>query len=391
MPAAPTRRRFLTASAALPFALRAFAATKTPQWLLLGTGTEKGILRATFDPISGDLGAFESAAATSHPSFLALHPSLPLLYAANEMPEGDGALSSFRLDRATANLTPLQQLSTQGNGPCYVSIDRTGHAAFAANYGGGSLASFSLTSGGQLGHPASVYACKSNPACGTLGPVRSRQDAAHMHCAVVSPDNSFVLVCNLGEDSIEVFPVRPGELPVSVALPQRIPTRPGSGPRHLAFHPNGRWLYCIHELDCTLELFDWTPHATPVLSPRQNSLVSTLSGGTLPNAESAHPNTACELVISPNGRFLYANTRGANTLAVYAIDSATGLLTEQQRIGTYGDVTRHFAFDPTRQWLLCANQGSSTITVLSHNPATGHLHETLKSFPVDTPMFLQFL
>ena len=77
-----------------------------------------------------------------------------------------------------------------------------------------------------------------------------------MHCAVVSPDNSFVLVCNLGEDSIEVFPIRPSELPVSVALPQRIPTRAGSGPRHLAFHPNGRWLYCIHELDCTLELFD---------------------------------------------------------------------------------------------------------------------------------------
>ena len=93
-----------------------------------------------------------------------------------------------------------------------------------------------------------------------------------------------------------------------------------------------------------------------MLSPRQNSLVSTLPGGTLPNADSAHPNTACELVISPNGRFLYANTRGANTLAVYAINSATGLLTEQQRIGTYGDVTRHFTFDPTRQWLLCANR-----------------------------------
>jgi 6-phosphogluconolactonase len=110
-----------------------------------------------------------------------------------------------------------------------------------------------------------------------------------------------------------------------------------------------------------------------------------------PMADSTKPNTGCELSISPNGKSLYANTRGVNTLAVYDIDTHTGILTEQQRINTGGDTTRHFAFDPSRRWLLCANQGSSTITVFSHDLKTGKLGDQPKSYPIDTPMFVQFI
>jgi 6-phosphogluconolactonase len=407
-----SRRRFLAASAALPFALRALieprALAEPPalggqQWVLLGTGTDEGIYRAPFDPGSGTLGNFEVAAATPHPSYLALHPTLPLLYAANELPEGDGQLSSFKLERGNANLTELAQASTQGNGACYVALDHTGRMAFGANYRSGSVAMMDVVGDGEFDN-TQLFDCKNNLACGTPGPVKARQDGPHMHCAVVSPDNRFVLACDLGGDGIEIFPIAPKKpvrtdrppreekAPVQQRGPTRVSTRPGSGPRHLAFHPDGHLLYCINELDCTLEAFDWSVRGgAAVLQARAGTVVSTLPAGVSANADSAKPSTACELAISPNGKSLYANTRGANTLAVYAIDSHSGVLTEEQRIQTGGEMTRHFAFDPSRRWLLCANQGSSTITVFGHDLSTGRLGEKPRSFPAPTPMFVQFI
>ena len=207
-----------------------------------------------------------------------------------------------------------------------------------------------------------------------------------MHCAVVSPDNRFVLACNLGEDAIEIFAIHPSAAG-PVEAPTRVAARAGSGPRHLAFHPNGRWLYCIHELDCTIDLYDWNvSNGQPAPILRKDSVTSTLATrAALPGS------TACELVISPDGRFAYANTRGENSLAVFRIDPSTGLLTEQQRINTGGGVTRHITFDPSRRWLLCSNQGTSTVTVFAHDPATARLAEKPKSFVVDTPMFVQFI
>jgi len=392
MPILQTRRSFLASAAALPFALRTFATSAFadpvsahPRWILLGTGTDKGIFRAAWNAATGELSNIQAAAPAQHPSFLAMHPTLPILYAVNEIPEGNGVLSSFQLDPATATLTQLQRVSTGGNGPCYVSVDHTGGAAFVANYGGGSFAAFSLGHTGALHNAAATFRCNNNPACGTLGPNKDRQEAAHMHCAVVSPDNRFVLVCNLGEDAIEIFPIHPSA-PGPVEAPTRFAARPGSGPRHLAFHPNGRWLYCIHELDCTVDLYDWNVSnglPSPVL--RKDSVFSTLASGA-----SLTGNTACEISISPDGRLLYANTRGVDSLVVCRIDPSTGLLTEQQRIKT-GGFTRHFTFDPSRRWLLCANQTDASVTVFAHDPTTGHLAETPKSFAVDIPMFIQFV
>ena len=381
------RRQFLASAAAFPFALRALASPipGNPRWILLGTGTDKGIFRAAWNAETGDLSRIEAAAATQHPSFLAMHPRQPILYAVNEVPSGDGALCSFRLDPAKATLTPLERVSSEGNGPCYVSVDATGRSAFVANYGGGSLAAFGLGAGGSL-RSAGLFDCHGNAACGVLGPNKERQEAAHMHCALISPDNRFVLACNLGEDAIEIFRIHPGAAKPAEA-PVRFAARAGSGPRHLAFHPNGLWLYCIHELDCTIDLYDWNVNngaAAPVL--RKDSVISTLaSPAALPGS------TACEIVVSPDGRFVYGNTRGENSLVVYRVNPSTGLLTEQQRVFSGGGLTRHFAFDPSHRWLLCANQGTSTVTVFAHDPATGRLAEKPKSFPIDTPMFVQFV
>jgi 6-phosphogluconolactonase len=382
-----TRRQFLGSAVALPYAMRALASTVSShaRWVLLGTGTDKGIFRAAWNGERGELSGLEVAAETSHPSFLAMHPRLPILYAVNESPEGNGALCSFRVDAETAALTPLDRVSSAGNGPCYVSVDATGQDAFVANYGGGSFSAFGLGAGGSM-RSAAFFDCHGNAACGTTGPNTARQDAAHMHCAVVSPDNRFVLACNLGEDAMEIFRIHPGAASAT-EVPVRIAARAGSGPRHLAFHPNGLWLYCIHELDCTIDLYDWNVDngvPSPVL--RKDSVISTLrSRGSLPGS------TGCEIAVSPDGRFVYANTRGENSLAVYGVNASTGLLTEQQRVFTGGGATRHFAFDPSRRWLLCANQGTSTVTIFAHDPATGRLGETPKSFVVDTPMFVQFV
>ncbi len=314
-----------------------------------------------------------------------MHPRLPILYAVNEDPAGDGALCSFRLDARSAALTPVERVSSEGNGPCYVSVDATGQNAFVANYGGGSFAAFGLEGGGGLSS-AGLFDCRGNAACGAVGPNRARQDAAHLHCAVLSPDNRFVLACNLGEDAIEIFRIHPGAAKPMEA-PVRIAARAGSGPRHLAFHPNGLWLYCIHELDCTIDLYDWNVNnGVPVPVLRKESVMSTLaSRAALPGS------TGCEIAVSPDGRFVYGNTRGENSLVVYQVNASTGLLTEQQRVFSGGGLTRHFAFDPSRRWLLCANQGTSTVTVFAHDPATGRLAETPKSFAIDTPMFVQFV
>ena len=382
-----SRRQFLTSAAALPFAVRALASPVSlhPRWVLLGSGTDKGIFRAEWDEAAGELRNIEVAAATGHPSYLAMHPRLPLLYAVNELPKGDGAVVSYRVDPATAALTFVARASSGGNGPCFVSVDATGKDAFVANYGGGSFAAFGLGEDGAL-RPAGFFGCEGNSACGVLGPNTVRQEAAHMHCAVLSPDNRFVLACNLGEDAIEIFRVHPGAAS-PVEAPVRVAARAGSGPRHAVFHPNGLWLYCIHELDCTIDLYDWNVsngQAGPVL--RKDSVVSTLK------TQAALPgSTGCEILVSPDGRFVYGNTRGENSLVVYRVNPANGLLTEQQRVFTGGGMTRHIAFDPSRRWLLCANQGTSTVTVFAHDPDTARLTETPKSFVVDTPMFVQFV
>lgn len=382
-----TRRRFLASASAFPFALRALASpiSSSPRWVLLGTGTDKGIYRAAWNAERGELSGFEVAATTQHPSFLAMHPRLPILYAVNEIPTGNGALCSFELEPKSARLTPLARVNSGGNGPCFVSVDHTGRDAFVANYGGGSFSAFSLRDGGAV-HDAGFFDCHNNAACGVTGPNTERQDTAHMHCAVISPDNRFVLACNLGEDAIEIFRIHPGAAKPMEA-PVRIAARGGSGPRHLAFHPNGLWLYCIHELDCTIDVYDWNvSNGVPAPVLRKDSVISTLATrASLPGS------SGCEIVVSPDGRFVYGNTRGENSLVVYRVNASTGLLTEQQRVSSGGGLTRHFAFDPSRRWLLCANQGTSTVTVFAHDPATGRLSETPKSFGIDTPMFLQFV
>ena len=200
--------------------------------------------------------------------------------------------------------------------------------------------------------------------------------------AVIDPSNKYVLACDLGDDVILVFPVTPGAGD-SVRVPLRVGARPGSGPRHVAFHPNGSFVYCIHEIDCTIDLYDWRmQQGQPVMRLRENSVVSTLAKGA-----STKGNTASEIVISDDGRFLYACTRGEDSIAAYRIDE-NGYLSEVQRVSAGGKVPRYIAFDPSRRWLVCCNQGANgNVAVFLRDAATGRLGVKPRVFQALTPMF----
>jgi 6-phosphogluconolactonase len=399
----PTRRTFLGAMAALPLGLRALAQKHasphaqphalpgSPRWAFLGTDTGKGIYRAPWNAAIGTLGSPVLAAEAERPDFFTLHPTLPILYTVNSVSGPHAGVAAFTVDPMSGSLTPLSRMGTHGDGPCFLSVDRTGHAAYAANYSAGSVTAYRLSNRGEFAEIVGVLAYKQPQ----HGPVADRQDGAHLHCTTLAPNNDFLVVCDLGDDLLLVFPIAP-EAGASIQAPLRFKARPGSGPRHVAFHPNGKWLYCIHELDCTVDLYDWSVTGrAPNLSLRPGSSVSTVRPGDPPAnnsvPEPARPSTGCEVLVSDDGRFLTTCTRGADNLVVYRIDPQTGLLTEQQRLSCGGRVPRLIAFDPSHRWLLAMNQASSNVTVFANARPTGRLNPKFRSFTADTPMCVAWI
>ena len=352
-------------------------------WILIGTNKGEGIYRSRWNSETGTMGAPELAVPSSKPTYLTLHPRLPIVYACNEDDVPAAAVSAFSLDHQTAGLKPLGTEPTDGSAPCFVSVDRTGRVLFAANYSGGSLAAFPLDAKGAIKPSATVFNCAGKPVCGALGPVKDRQDGPHLHCAVLSPDQRYVLACNLGGDTILVFPIHPGaQLPLGT--PTRIPTKAGSGPRHLAFHPNGRWLYCITELGCTVVLYRWNAEGgNAQAEPVPGGVVSVLP----PNAPGTTTSTGAEIAFTRDGRFAYTSTRFTDVLTVFRVDASTGKLTQSQQLPCGGKTPRFFALDPTERWLLCGNQDSDSVSVFARDAHSGQLTPG-NTFPATNPQCL---
>jgi 6-phosphogluconolactonase len=294
------------------------------------------------------------------------------------------------VDELTGGLKLLNKVDSEGAGPCALGIDPHGRTLCVADYAGGAFAAFPLSADGSIGAAGSTLRCKDNAACGTVGPVSDRQDMAHLHCAVFSPDGGFVLVCDLGDDAIEVLPV---VAPGRTGMAQRVQARRGSGPRHIAFHPSGKWFYCIHELDCTIDIYDWKrTKGGANATLREGSSISTLAAGT-----ALKGNTGCELQVSRDGRFVTACTRGVDEITVYAIDRETGTLSEQQRVSSGGTIPRYIALDPSERWLVCTNQGAATtgqgacVTVFARDTGSGRLDAKAQTFAAPTPMFVAWI
>lgn len=355
-------------------------------------GASKGIYQSRFDTLTGELSPPLLAAITERPSFLALtapHNGRRFLYAVNAINDSAATVTSFAVER-NGGLRHIGEVPSGGAGPAYVSVDATGEAAFVANYYGSSIASFRIEPDGKLSEPVDRIDFNDHTRFGAPGPDTARQDRSHPHCVTVSPDNRFLLVCDLGTDHISVFSINPETAQLTTSEPHLFTNgRPGSGNRHVVFHPNGRWIYGINEIDSTIDHYLWTE--THALTPPQGLLVNTDHFvKTIAKDFPAGKNTAAEVAVSSDGNFLYASNRGEDTLVVFSINPENGHLTLVQRISSGGKTPRHFTLDPTAQWILCGNQDSANVAVFRRDLGTGRLTGPVQTVALDSVMYTLF-
>ncbi|MBZ5679010.1 MAG: lactonase family protein [Acidobacteriia bacterium] len=361
------------------------AAAKRQYIVYVGTYTEhgtnsKGIYAYRFDSETVRLTPLGVVAETVNPSFVAVHPNRRFLYAVNEVTnyksQSSGAISAFAIDRATGKLTLLNEVPSRGADPCYVTLDKTGKYVLVANYTGGNVAVFPVLDDGRLGD-ASAFVQHSGH-----GPDPERQEGPHAHSIDLSPDNHYALVDDLGLDELLVYHFDSAKGSLTPNDPKFAKLKDGAGPRHFAFHPNGKFAYVISELQSTVTVFTYDA-AKGVLQSLQ-----TIS--TLPKEFSGH-NDDAEVQVHPSGRFLYASNRGHDSIAVFAIDEHKGTLTVVQDVPTQGKTPRNFEIDPTGSLLFAANQESNSIVVFRIDAKSGKLTPTGQVLDVPAPVCVKFL
>jgi 6-phosphogluconolactonase len=333
----------------------------------------KGIYAYRFDDSTGKLTATGLAAETSNPSFLAVSPNQRFLYAANEEADA-GGVSAFSIDAAAGTLTLLNAVSSRGAAPCHVAIDKTGKRLFVANYNSGSAAAFPVHADGTLGEAAAFVQHSGS----SVNP--QRQAGPHAHSVNVSPDNRFLLVADLGLDQIITYRIEQNS-PLTPANPPFTKVAPGSGPRHLAFSPDGRFAYAINEMLATVTVFQYDAAAG---SLREAQTIATAPAGF------NGANSGAEIAVHPSGKFVYASNRGHDSVAIFRVDAATGRLTSAGWVSTQGKTPRNFAIDPSGKFLLAANQDSGNIVVFRIDQATGGLTPAGVEVKVAAPVSIVF-
>ena len=350
--------------------------------LYIGTYTaakSKGIYLSRFDPATGRLTPPELAVATPSPSFLALHPGGSFLYAVGEDTrlggKPVGAVSAFSRDMKTGQLTLLNHQSSGGAGPCHLAVDKDGKCVLVANYGDGSIAALPIQADGTLGEPATIIRNSGS----SLNP--QRQAGPHAHFIVPDPANQFALTCDLGLDKVLVYRLDPAKATLAANDPPSAPVKPGSGPRHLAFHPSGRFVFLISEMAATMTVFAY--------DAQRGTLKELQTVSTLPEDFTGFKSGA-EVQVHPSGKFVYGSNRGHDSIAVFGFEPASGKLTFLECQSTQGKTPRHFVLDPTGQWLLAANQDSDSIVVFRVDTKTGRLTPTGQAISVGAPVCLVF-
>ncbi len=361
---------------------------KNKYLLFVGTYTEKeskGIYAYRFDAASSELTSLGVAAETTNPSFLAIDPSHRFLYAVNEVPNykgaNSGAVSAFAIDlqssgRQSGKLSLLNQVPSRGADPCYIVFDNTGKYALVANYTGGSVAVFPVQSDGRVHEPSAFVQHEGSSVN------KERQEGPHAHWIETTSDNRFAVAVDLGLDELLVyrFNARTGSLTAND--PPYAKLDPGAGPRHLAFHPNGKFAYVVNELQSSITTFSY--------DGSRGALHKLTTVTTLPKGFTGSNDTA-EIKVHPNGKFLFASNRGHDSIAVFSIDSHSGTLTLVDHFPTQGKTPRNFEIDPTGKLLFVANQDTDNIVVFRINPNDGRLSPTGQILHVPAPVCLKFM
>ena len=386
----PSRREFLAASAAGLVALArgsespvSGAVTEVDgEILYVGTytddGRSKGIYILRMDPRTGKLRVSGSANGGANPSFLAVHPNGRVLYAVNEVEkykdQSSGAVTSFAIAESTGALTRRSEQPSGGAAPCFVSLDRGGRVVLVANYNGGSIALLPVETDGTLAPATQVV-----QHTGT-GPNAERQDAPHAHCIVTDPSNQFALAADLGADKVFVYRLDLDSKSMRHVDGGDATMPPGTGPRHIAFHPTLPLVFVANELNSTV---------TTLRFDAEKGLLSPVGTQSTVPAGWTGTNYPADIHVASSGRTLYVSNRGHNSIAVFGI-AETGALTLGQAISTGGDWPRNFTLDPAERWLLVANQKSGSVVVFARDGQTGRLTPTRDRIDLPNPVCLRF-
>lgn len=362
----------------MPAAAQSAGAGTEPIRVYIGTytlGNSKGIYQMRLNTRTGALENLGLACAVENPSFLALHPNKPVLYAVGEMAAG-GVVSAFSIEAGTGSLCLLNQQSSEGKGPCHVAVSRAGQHVLCANYGGGSVAVLPIDAEGRLREATALIQHQGS----SVHP--QRQQGPHAHSVTLDKAGRFVFAADLGLDKIMIYRMDEAQGTLPPNDPAFTALKPGAGPRHFAFHPGGRFAYVVNELDNTVTAFSY--------DAASGKLETLHSAGTLPNDFKGENSTA-EIRVHPSGRYVYCSNRGHDSIAIFGIDSASGRLTPLGHTYTRGHVPRNFNIDPSGKYLLAANQKSGTVAVFHINLDTGLLEPLGKPVEVPTPVCVLFV
>ncbi|ASA25349.1 lactonase family protein [Paenibacillus donghaensis] len=346
-----------------------------PDEVLFYTGTyspedKKGIQLCALKVPSGEMRILDGTVGIENPSYLAMNGEGSVLYAVSEQEEGQ--VYAYAIDPGTKALRMLGSRPTDGAAPCYVSISPREDYLFVSNYSGANVNVFPVQADGSLGEMSAQVRHEGS------GTREDRQEAPHPHSVIPDSTGEHVLVCDLGLDQVVIYRLEEGKLTTH----REINLPPESGPRHLAVHPAGQWIYLVNELNSTVTVF---------ANNEQSGDLKVLQHiSTLPEHYTAgSDDTAADIHVSPCGRYLYASNRGHDSIVLFLIDQETGLLTAEDWQSTGGRTPRNFSI--IKGMLLAANQNSGNIISFSIDPDSGRLIPTGNELELASPVCITAL
>ncbi len=351
-------------------------------WVYFGTGggDAKGIYVSHLDTGSGQLGKAALATEALRPGFLAIHPNKKYLYAvAPSIPDHEaketGGVSAYRIDHSSGKLILINQQPSGGRGPCHVSLDSEGRVVLVANYSGGSCSSLGINEDGSLKKPTGFIQHEGSSVN------TKRQQRPHAHSANPGPHDRFAFVADLGLDKVLVHKLDAETATMTNHSAGPVP--PGSGPRHFAFHPNGKWAYTNGEMLMNVTGFSFDPQA--------GTLIPFQTIDTIPKDTDLSGLSTAEIQVHKSGKFLYVSNRGHDTITVFSINPENGRLSFIEREPVRVEIPRNFGIDPSGRYLIAAGQKSHNATLFKINQQTGELDFTGETIDVPSPICVKFL
>ncbi len=340
-------------------------AEELPLYVGSRAADQQGIQAAKLDSETGRLTGLGFAAPMSRPLWLEKGSVPKILYSVND----DGSVVTLTQE-GNGHLREIGRVSSGGGGPTHLSLDPASFTLFAANYGTGQVAALPVKSDGTLAAPVSVQTDQGS------GPTQ-RQKGPHAHEAVLDPSRHFLLVPDLGADKIFIYRFEAATRQLQAAGSEPLP--PGSGPRHMVFHPNGKWAFLITELSAEVKAYRWdAKRGELTLIETKSTLASDFQG----------KKSGAEIALSPDGRFLYLSNRGEDTIVAFSIDAKSGALSELQRIASQGRDPWAFGFARGGRWMLVANEASGDVSVLERDGKSGKLRPTGEKLTILNPISL---